>query len=208
MPTSTYCSGRKKKNTIASAQWSPRRVYESDTNSRSAMNEMNPNSTTTPVLPNANASPSTTTITHHAFTRAMRLSIVGCGSPCATLCRSTTPMTLARTSTAKMPAKSVSRFGCAPVIASGRASCRWRRKREQRVTEPLEERVLVFTRPDPQRRAESQRAQQRDRQELALGHHAVQVLDPDGDALDVGPRRHDAPDAAAKRQQRRVGRVA
>src|SRR5687767_607373 len=171
MPISTYCSGRKKKNTIASAQWSPRRVYESDTNSRSAMNEMNPNNTTTPVLPNANASPSTTTITHHAFTRAMRLSIVECGSPCATLWRSTTPMTLASTSTAKMPAKRVRRFGCWPVIGLRRSSCGGRRQRQQRVAEPLDERILVLARLDPQRRAESQRPQQRDRQELAFGHH-------------------------------------
>ena len=44
-------------------------------NSRSAKNEANANSVTIPAQPNANATANTTTIIHHAFVRALRLSM-------------------------------------------------------------------------------------------------------------------------------------
>ncbi len=84
-----------------------------------------------------------------------------------------------------------------------------RRQREQRVAAALAGRPPC-PRPAPtrERRAEGDGAEQRDRHELALGHHAVEVLDPDRHQLDVGPRLGEMIEPALERQQLLVAGVA
>jgi hypothetical protein len=56
----------------------------------------------TPRLPANSASPMTATITHHALTRAFRLSIAACGRSGASLSLRVQPSTEAKTSTPKI----------------------------------------------------------------------------------------------------------
>src|SRR5207245_2258524 len=67
---------------------------------------------------------------------------------------------------------------------------------------------LVLAVRDRQRRSERHRAQERNRYKLALGHDAVQVLDPYRHELDVRPRPGEVVEAGFERQQTLLGRVA
>ena len=60
----------------------------------------------TPGRPNKKAIPMTSTITHHALMRALRLSIVECGMPLAIAVLSDQPTMDATTSTAPIPTNS------------------------------------------------------------------------------------------------------
>src|SRR5689334_9630262 len=156
--------------------------------SRIAIRETNANSRMTPVLPPSRASPMTATITHQALTRALRLSMTGCGAPRATRNFNARPTAEATTRMPATPAviHKVYLSTNSPVV-SGRA--RLRGDVEQRLPRAREERAPFLALPDRERHAEIDRAQQRHRHGLALRQHPPQVLHPDRHQLDVRPAR-------------------
>src|SRR5690606_12921416 len=64
-----------------------------------------------------------------------------------------------------------------------------------------QEGILVFVWFDIQRCTETDRAQQWQRQDSALGHHPVQVGNPDGDQLHIGARQAQPIKAALEGQK-------
>src|SRR5690606_9013991 len=136
--------------------------------------------------------PITATITHQALMRALRLSTTGfSASPLRRL--STKPISDASASRAPIPANSMR------VLLS--MSGLLRRQFQQRLTRAGQEGVLVFVLADAQRRAETDRAQQRQGQRTPLRHHAVEVGDPYRHQLHSGSRLAETVEPALERQQ-------
>src|SRR5690606_11063855 len=136
--------------------------------------------------------PITATITHQALMRALRLSITGfSASPLRRL--STKPISDASASRAPIPANSMRVL----LSMSGFLRCQF----QQRLTRAGQEGVLVFVLADAQRRAETDRAQQRQGQRTALRHHAVEVGDPYRHQLHGGARLAETVEPALEGQQ-------
>ena len=137
-----------------------RRVYVSVMNSRSAANEMNDEQQRSRRrLPKTKARPITSTITHHALMRALRLSMTSrAAGPCATS-RLEQRSRRARRRPARRRCRRTAWSVCCWSSGGHRPS--GGAQREQRVARARDERVLVLARGAADRRAERQRAQQR-----------------------------------------------
>ena len=155
-------------------------------NSRSAAKEQKPKSRMTPALPPMKATASSTTITHHARMRSLRFSIdlllpSGDRPPLQHIADGgsgdedgdQTPIRrLSRSGWMLMPAPP---SWCGP-------------ERQKRIAGAGEKGFVGLVPGQLEHGAEGHAAHQRHRNELALGHHPVEVVDPDRHELELRPR--------------------
>src|SRR4051794_12617968 len=177
LPTSTYCSGRITKKASRRARWSARRVCVRVTNSRSAKNETKPNSSVEPSGPDAQD-----TQNRSAPSQSARSSIAK-RSRCAVCAgersRSERPNATIVTSASRPKRTTNSRPTCWLTLSERSEPIRAQRRarpsddvaqRHHGGAGAVEKGATLLARGQCDRRAEDDGAQDRHRNDFALGH--------------------------------------
>src|SRR5436190_618928 len=213
VPTSTYCIGRMTKKASSRARWSARRVWVRVTNSRSAKKETKPNSSVEPSGPDAHDTQNTSAASQSArSSRAKRSRSPACSGGRS---RRVRPKATIVTSASRPNRTTNSRPTCWLTLSERSAPIR--PSSEARPSDDVPQRhdggagaiekgAPLFARAERDRRAADDGAQDRHRHDFALGHDALDVVDPGRDQLDVGERFCEREQARLERG--RVGGVA
>src|SRR5262245_39503725 len=169
-------------------------------NSRSAKNEMKPNRMSVAVSPSVNAMASTTIITHHALTRALRFSMVT--RPRSDLARrfSTVPIADEIARNATMPPKTHAAFSFAVIRSHPRAAA----ELDDFGAGAFEESLFRLLWSERYRRAEAHRAGHGNRQHGTFWQAAVQVLEVHGHELHIRELRGEVEEATLERRGHRA----